>query len=61
MCHFNSNHNNIKQLLFSSERVHNICELPMGLTIFVNAWFGYDTGVRPGAVLTYVIDKFMFF
>ena len=23
-----------------------------GFTIFVNAWFGQDTGVRPGAVLT---------
>ena len=32
-----------------------------GFTIFVNAWFGKDTGVRSGAVLTSVIDMFMFF
>ena len=29
-------------------------------TIFENAWFGQDTGVQPGAVLTSVIDMFMF-
>ena len=33
-------------------------------TIFVNAWFGQDAGVQPvvstGAVLTSVIDMFMF-
>ena len=32
-----------------------------GLTIFVNAWFGLDIGVRPGAVLTSVIAMFMFY
>ena len=31
---------NILSLLVSSERVHNNCELPVGITIFVNAWFG---------------------
>ena len=30
-------------------------------TIFVNAWFGKGTGFQPGAVLTSVIDMFMFF
>ena len=28
--------------------------------MFVKAWFGMDTGVRPGAVLTSVIDMFTF-
>ena len=26
----------------------------------MNAWFGLDTGVQPGVVLTSVIDMFMF-
>ena len=28
-------------------------------TILVNAWFGKDTGVQPGAVLTSVIHVFI--
>ena len=30
----------IKLPLVSSARVHNNCKLPVGIIIFVNAWFG---------------------
>ena len=34
---------------------------PWELTACVNVWFKSDTDVMPGALLTFVIDLFMFY
>ena len=47
----------------SSERFHKYCELPVGFTIVVNAWFsGLDWTqlFGPGVQLTSVIDMLCF-
>ena len=44
----------------SSERVHNNCELPVGIYNVCECLVWISTGVGPGAVLTSVIDMFMF-